>query len=159
MRGGNQQRVAAGLTDGVNAVSITTFDNSRYNGTTTGTANDLRTAINTDSNWTGSNTPLSPHGVASFTVSAGPETQTVVFNPVSVTHDEGNSGDTIYTFTVTRTGGTTGQLNFSGTIAAGTTDAPIHRRSRRRSQRLDRRRRDQRDLHGQRRRRHDHREQ
>jgi uncharacterized protein len=51
------------------------------------------------------------------------ETQTVVFNPTSVIHDEGNSGTTAYTFTVTRTGGTTGQLDFSGTIAAGSTDA------------------------------------
>jgi Ca2+-binding RTX toxin-like protein/predicted extracellular nuclease len=52
----------------------------------------------------------------------GGETQTVQFNPISVTHDEGNSGTTAYTFTVTRTGGSTGQLNFSGTIAAGSTD-------------------------------------
>ncbi|MET1112144.1 MAG: Calx-beta domain-containing protein, partial [Allosphingosinicella sp.] len=53
----------------------------------------------------------------------GGETQTVTFNPVSVTHDEGNSGATLYTFTVTRTGGTTGTLDFSGTVGAGTTDA------------------------------------
>ncbi|HVQ06908.1 MAG TPA: Calx-beta domain-containing protein [Allosphingosinicella sp.] len=51
------------------------------------------------------------------------ETQTVVFNPTSVTHDEGDSGTVTYTFTVTRTGGTTGQLDFSGTVALGTTDA------------------------------------
>ena len=54
---------------------------------------------------------------------AGAETQTVQFNPVSVTQAEGNSGATAYTFTVTRTGGTTGQLDFSGTVAAGTTNA------------------------------------
>jgi len=54
---------------------------------------------------------------------AAGESQTVVFNPVSVTHDEGNSGATLYTFTVTRTGGSTGTLDFSGTIGAGTTDA------------------------------------
>ncbi|HYD13548.1 MAG TPA: Calx-beta domain-containing protein, partial [Allosphingosinicella sp.] len=60
-----------------------------------------------------------------LTPSAAPpagETQTVQFNPVSVTQNEGNSGTTAYTFTVTRTGGTTGQLDFSGTIAAGSTD-------------------------------------
>ncbi len=51
------------------------------------------------------------------------ETQTVQFNPISVAQVEGNSGTTTYTFTVTRTGGTTGQLDFSGTIALGTTDA------------------------------------
>jgi uncharacterized protein len=60
--------------------------------------------------------------VVSSNPSAGGETQTVQFNPVSVTQNEGNSGTTAYTFTVTRTGGTTGQLDFSGTIAAGTTD-------------------------------------
>jgi predicted extracellular nuclease len=54
-----------------------------------------------------------------------PAVQTVVFDPasVTVTQAEGDAGATVYTFTVTRTGGTTGQLDFSGTIAAGTTDA------------------------------------
>ncbi len=51
------------------------------------------------------------------------ETQTVVFKPTSVVQYEGNSGTTVYTFTVTRTGGTIGQLDFSGTLALGTTDA------------------------------------
>jgi predicted extracellular nuclease len=51
-----------------------------------------------------------------------PETQTVVFNPLSVTLAEGNAGATLYSFTVTRTGGTTGILDFSGTIAPGSTD-------------------------------------
>ncbi len=50
------------------------------------------------------------------------ETQTVVFNPTSVTQNEGNTGTTAYSFTVTRTGGTLGQVDFSGTIAAGGTD-------------------------------------
>ncbi|MDB5695138.1 MAG: hypothetical protein JWN21_681, partial [Sphingomonas bacterium] len=54
---------------------------------------------------------------------ASGESQSVVFNPVSVTQAEGNAGLTAYTFTVTRTGGTTGTLDFSGTIAGGTTDA------------------------------------
>ncbi|HEX9946054.1 MAG TPA: Calx-beta domain-containing protein, partial [Allosphingosinicella sp.] len=56
------------------------------------------------------------------TAAAG-ESQTLVFDPASVTLAEGNSGATTYTFTVTRTGGTTGTLDFSGTIAGGTTDA------------------------------------
>ena len=53
----------------------------------------------------------------------GGETQTVQFDPTSVTHAEGDAGATLYTFTVTRTGGTTGILDFSGTIAAGSTDS------------------------------------
>jgi hypothetical protein len=51
------------------------------------------------------------------------ESQTVVFDPTSVTLAEGSAGATAYTFTVTRTGGTTGTLEFSGTIAGGTTDS------------------------------------
>ncbi|HEX8241682.1 MAG TPA: Calx-beta domain-containing protein [Allosphingosinicella sp.] len=64
------------------------------------------------------------NGIAFAPQAAAPtETQSVVFNPVSVTHDEGNSGAVLYTFTVTRSGGTTGILDFSGTVAAGTTDS------------------------------------
>jgi hypothetical protein len=53
---------------------------------------------------------------------AGGESQSVVFDPVAVTQAEGNDGSTLYTFTVTRTGGTTGALDFSGTIATGSAD-------------------------------------
>jgi hypothetical protein len=87
-----------GLTDGVNAVSVATFDNSRYNGTTTGTADELRAAINTDSNWTGSNTPLTPHNVASFTVSGPSAVPSLSIDDISLA--EGNSGTTTFTFTV-----------------------------------------------------------
>ncbi len=52
----------------------------------------------------------------------GGETQTVQFDPTSVTHAEGDTGTTTYTFTVTRTGGITGQLDFSGTFNSGSTD-------------------------------------
>jgi predicted extracellular nuclease/Ca2+-binding RTX toxin-like protein len=55
------------------------------------------------------------------TVATG-QTQTVTFSPTTVVQAEGNSGTTAYVFTVTRSGGTTGQINFSGTIAAGSTD-------------------------------------
>lgn len=58
-----------------------------------------------------------------FVSSGGGEAQTIQFNPTSLTIAEGNSGATLYTFTVTRTGGTTGSVDFSGTIAQGTTDA------------------------------------
>jgi predicted extracellular nuclease len=62
------------------------------------------------------NFSITPHGAA-----AG-QTQTVTFSPTTVSHAEGNSGTTAYTFTITRSGGSTGQLDFSGTIAAGGTD-------------------------------------
>ncbi len=51
------------------------------------------------------------------------ETQTVAFATDSrtVSKAEGNSGTTSYTFTVERTGGTTGEVTFSGTVGAGGT--------------------------------------
>jgi uncharacterized protein len=107
-----------GLTDGVNAVSIATFDNSRYNGTTTGTASDLRTAINTDTNWTGGNTPLTPHGASSFTVTGG----TPTLNITDVSLSEGDApGTTTFTFTVTLTAGApAGGVTFDIATADGT---------------------------------------
>src|SRR5262249_31810214 len=59
-----------------------------------------------------------------FTTAAS-ETQTVSFDPASLTvsHAEGNSGTTDYTFTVQRTGGTNGDVNFSVTFTSGNTDA------------------------------------
>lgn len=53
------------------------------------------------------------------------EAQHVAFAPDSITvsHDEGNSGPTVYQFTVERSGGTTGDVAFSGTIASAQTDA------------------------------------
>lgn len=53
------------------------------------------------------------------------EVQHVAFAPDSLTvsHDEGNSGPTVYQFTVERSGGTTGDVAFSGTIASAQTDA------------------------------------
>src|SRR5262249_25023093 len=43
---------------------------------------------------------------------------------LTISHSEGDSGETVCTFTVERSGGTTGTVNFSGTIAvSGTTRA------------------------------------
>ncbi len=127
-----------GLTLGVDSIDLGTVDAGAdigaYNGVRTGQLSfaDYRALINNAANWVtqdaagsqandGTN-PDAPFSAVPFVVSGGAETQSVVFNPVSVTQDEGNAGATIYTFTVTRTGGTTGILDFSGTIAAGTTD-------------------------------------
>ncbi|MBN8921423.1 MAG: hypothetical protein J0H62_12430, partial [Rhizobiales bacterium] len=38
-----------------------------------------------------------------------------------MTHDEGDSGTTIYTFVVERTNGTAGDVNFTGTFLRNTT--------------------------------------
>ncbi|HEX8483325.1 MAG TPA: Calx-beta domain-containing protein, partial [Allosphingosinicella sp.] len=127
-----------GLTLGVDSIDLGTVDSGAdigaYNGARTGLASfaDYRTAINTASNWVTQDAansqaadginPDTPFSATPFVVSGGAETQSVIFSPVSVTQDEGNSGATIYTFTVTRTGGTTGILDFSGTVAAGSTN-------------------------------------
>jgi predicted extracellular nuclease/2',3'-cyclic-nucleotide 2'-phosphodiesterase (5'-nucleotidase family)/Ca2+-binding RTX toxin-like protein len=57
--------------------------------------------------------------------SAGTGGQVVGFaaSSVEVSHDEGNTGVTPYTFTVERSGGTEGEVSFSGTLASVSTDA------------------------------------
>ncbi|MDQ2081674.1 ExeM/NucH family extracellular endonuclease [Xanthobacteraceae bacterium Astr-EGSB] len=57
--------------------------------------------------------------------SAGTGGQVVGFDAssVDVSHDEGNAGVTPYTFTVERSGGTEGDVTFSGTFASASTDA------------------------------------
>jgi predicted extracellular nuclease/2',3'-cyclic-nucleotide 2'-phosphodiesterase (5'-nucleotidase family)/Ca2+-binding RTX toxin-like protein len=57
--------------------------------------------------------------------SAGAGGQVVGFAApsVDVSHDEGNAGVTPYTFTVERSGGTEGDVTFSGTFASASTDA------------------------------------
>ncbi|HYG46358.1 MAG TPA: Calx-beta domain-containing protein, partial [Allosphingosinicella sp.] len=126
------------LVEGTHAVNVGGIDDdldiAAYTGARTGEgafANYL-TLINDSANWVAQDgsgnqhadtiNPDTPFSTVAFAITGGVETQSVVFNPVSVTHDEGNSGATLYTFTVTRTGGTTGILDFSGTIATGTTD-------------------------------------
>ncbi|WP_373289736.1 choice-of-anchor I family protein, partial [Polymorphobacter multimanifer] len=53
----------------------------------------------------------------------GVETHSVGFQPNAVAQAEGDSGTTAFTFTVARTGGTTGVLDFSGTVMLGSADA------------------------------------
>ena len=57
-----------------------------------------------------------------FTTAAS-ETQTVAFGgSLGLAQDEGQTGTTDYVFTVARSGGTTGDVSFSGTFASATTD-------------------------------------
>ncbi|URW75668.1 hypothetical protein M9980_00045 [Sphingomonas donggukensis] len=79
-----------------------------------------------DSNATGTDDGL---GVDDFTLTATAssdiQNQVVAFQAgsVTVTQDEGNTGTTTYTFTVERTGGSSGLVNFSGLFNPGSTDA------------------------------------
>jgi Ca2+-binding RTX toxin-like protein/predicted extracellular nuclease len=124
-----------GLTLGTNAIDLGVIDAGAdigaYNGARSGQASfgAYAAIINDTANWitqdaSGSQAadgtpPDVPFSSVAFTTGAVSETQTIVFNPTSVTQAEGDSGFTTYSFTVTRTGGTTGQLDFSGVIALG----------------------------------------
>lgn len=66
--------------------------------------------------------PNLPFSVAGFSLGSA-EVQSVGFESSSLSLAEGNSGTTAFVFTVVRTGGTTGALDFSGSFAANTTDA------------------------------------
>lgn len=54
-----------------------------------------------------------------------PDGQVVGFaaDSVAVSHAEGNAGTTTYSFVVERSGGTTGDVSFSGSVASATADA------------------------------------
>jgi hypothetical protein len=111
------------LTEGSTALAFGA-DNGGYSGSLTGSRATILANIANAANWTFNEAAPVPTYPGNFTVTAdGVETQTVVFNPTSVTQAEGDSGATLYTFTVARMGGTTGDLTFSGTISPGTTDA------------------------------------
>ena len=119
---------AAGVPGGVAAGQTSTDVGQTQSNTTTPVGDSLQLTGTGDEYsdfiWspTGASTFGGPNTGQTLVGGGGGETQTVVFNPISVTHNEGNSGTTAYSFIVTRTGGTTGQLDFSGTIAAGGTN-------------------------------------
>ncbi|MGY8706809.1 hypothetical protein RAD16_13805 [Bradyrhizobium sp. 18BD] len=124
-----------GLVVGQTAVSFTGgLDIVGYNGPRSGFASfaDYLAAIGNTANWVTQNgsgdqstdgtAPDAPFPTTAFTVAA-PATQTISFSPASVSVTEGESGTKTMTFTVLRTGGTIGAISFSGSFAAGTTDA------------------------------------
>lgn len=124
-----------GLVAGQTAVSFTGgLDIMGYNGPRSGFASfaDYLAAIGNTANWATQNgsgdqstdgtNPDAPFPTTAFTVAA-PATQTISFSPASVSVTEGDSGTKTMTFTITRTGGTTGAISFSGSFAAGTTNA------------------------------------
>ncbi len=124
-----------GLVAGQTAVSFTGgLDIVGYNGPRSGLASfaDYLAAIGNTANWltqngsgdqsTDGTAPDAPFPITVFTVAA-PATQTISFSPASVSVIEGDSGTKTMTFTIVRTGGTSGAISFSGSFAAGTTDA------------------------------------
>lgn len=124
-----------GLVAGQTAVSFTGgLDIVGYNGTRSGQTSFAAylAAINNSANWQTQNgsgnqsadgtAPDAPFPTTAFTVTA-PAAQSISFSPSSVSVAEGDSGIKILTFTVVRSGGTTGALSFSGAFAAGTTNA------------------------------------
>ncbi|WP_441237723.1 beta strand repeat-containing protein [Bradyrhizobium sp. 930_D9_N1_4] len=124
-----------GLVAGQTAVSFTGgLDIVGYNGPRSGFASfaDYLAAIGNTANWATQNgsgdqsadgtNPDAPFPTTAFTVAA-PATQTISFSPAGVSVTEGDSGTKTMTFTIVRTGGTTGAISFSGSFAAGTTDA------------------------------------
>ncbi|RVT40904.1 choice-of-anchor I family protein [Sphingobium algorifonticola] len=129
-----------GLVVGETAIDLgaadTDADIGVFNGARSGATDfaDYRTAINDVANWTiqdadGDNSadgvaPDLPFDTTAFTVGSA-ETQTIGFatDSLSITQAEGNSGTVAYTFTIARTGGTTGDATVSGTFSATATDA------------------------------------
>lgn len=128
-----------GLTLGVTAISLQTKDAdadiAAFHGGRVNPTNyaDFLTSINNAGNWITQDTsandavdgigPDAPFATTPFVVD--PAAQKVSFAPdsLTVTQTQGDSSTTTLTFTVERTNGTTGAVNFSGIVIAGATDA------------------------------------
>jgi hypothetical protein len=67
--------------------------------------------------------PDVPFDATAFSLSAPGQTVAFAANSLALSRAEGDAGTRTLTFTVTRTGGTTGDLAFTGTFNAGTSDA------------------------------------
>lgn len=129
-----------GLVEGQTAIDLSNGgskpgeDIAVFNGARFGVTRfaDYLAAINNPANWqtqdgTGDQSadgslPDQPFDTTRF-ILGGVETQLVGFQQLSVTRAEGNAGTTSVTFTVVRTGGTTGALEVTGSFAAGSTNA------------------------------------
>jgi hypothetical protein len=137
---GNSSLAGTGLVKGLTALDFSNgvpgsgADVLAYNGPRSGFSSfeDYLAAINNPLNWifqdgrnldTDGIPPDVPFNAAPFR--ADPSVQTVSFDFAShhVEKAEGNSGATSITFTVHRTGSTTGAVDFSGSFAGGGTSA------------------------------------
>ncbi|MBJ7404606.1 MAG: hypothetical protein JHD07_15425 [Bradyrhizobium sp.] len=114
---------AADVTTGGAATQVTQFDlllPDAVNGRSDLQVRILTTNAAGNDEWVG----IDDIRVTSSSESSA-EMQHVAFAPdlLTVSHDEGNSGPTVFQFTVERSGGTTGDVAFSGAIASAQTDA------------------------------------
>lgn len=73
----NTTALPPGLSVGESAVDLGEVDNGYYNGTTTGTATDLLTAIGNPANWTTSDSPVTPPAWSFTILGEGPQVQSV----------------------------------------------------------------------------------
>ena len=124
-----------GLVEGVNAISLATYNDPRtsisaYDGPRTGLADiaDYLPLINNPENWvkqgyvvTGAHDGVGPEApFAPTAFVADPDTQIVEFaqDSLAVSHIEGDAGTVTFTFTVERSGGTTGAVDFTGALTS-----------------------------------------
>ena len=133
--------VNTGLAYGSTALNLagidTDADIAAFNGARDNQPNfgNYAAILNTASNWIAQDgsgdqsadgtTPDVPFSTTGFTLSGGGESQSAGFAAGSlvVSLNEGNAGTTAFTFTVQRTGGTTGQLDFAGSVTLAGADA------------------------------------
>ncbi len=124
-----------GLTVGTNAIEFAAVDAdtdiAAYIGSRTSQTSfsAYQTLINNPTNWVtqdaagdqsiDTTAPDVPFATTAFSTGvAGPQTVAFSTATTAVAHPEGNSGTTAFTFTVERSGGTTGAVNFKGQVSA-----------------------------------------
>ncbi|OFX29031.1 MAG: hypothetical protein A2W92_05345, partial [Bacteroidetes bacterium GWA2_42_15] len=131
--------IPSGLSNGTNCVALlnssktTNFDNLKYNGTLTGEATTIRTAINTWSNWTGNDAPPFDISSSAFPTpnitAATPEinlkqSSTSIADGGSYNFGTQNvSTNTDVTFTIENTGSASLTLSGSPIVSITGTDA------------------------------------
>lgn len=115
----NTSAVPTGLTAGKDALAFGD-DNGAYTGPTTGTRAEILTAIADTKNWT-TNDAAGVAYASGFTVGGGGAAG--AFGVADVSVGEGDSGTTDLTFTITRDGGSSGEVTVDYAATFGTANA------------------------------------
>ncbi|MEL6389086.1 MAG: ExeM/NucH family extracellular endonuclease [Bacteroidota bacterium] len=126
----NQSDLPPGLVVGTTAVAVgfgsgaeDEFDNSTYGeSVTSGTQAELLAAIGNPANWTGNNSPISPLAAGPYTVGSA-STTSLLISPTNANKNEGDTGTTPFTFTVTRSGDVSGTTDVDFAITSTDIDA------------------------------------